>query len=724
MSWTARLKPLSMGIVGVVLCAVLLFLNNETQDKDKAIYLENVALLQQLKQLDAEWQLLVLQAKLGSNLDYDLLARTWDEMSRRLQQLQASIVTNHDSDGELAQQVAALNKLMVEKSELIERFKSHNSILRNSQAFLPTAAADLQKSLLDMPLFEAASIKALADGVNQVLLSGMIYTQSGTEEKVGDIQRDLETLLRSRNRLSAVSADQLDIFAAHMQTLLHEQAIVSGLLAGITAVPTGVRLDMINSALSDEQQRVARRIQVYQLFLLLFSAGLITLFMYSAIRLIRSHSEIKHMNAQLRQTNDGLEQRVQERTGELVGSLAVLNATLESSPDGILGHQFEKGVTCYNSKFQKMWGVPDSLLAAGVDPKLRLELIASQLKDTKNFVVHRKEMMASGEASRLDVLELKDGRFIERNIQPQWINGENVGVVICFRDITERRRAEQQLEETHRKLLETSRQAGMAEVASNVLHNVGNVLNSVNVSANLIAENMKRSKAASLVKVSDLLQAHEQRLGEFLDNDPKGRQLPGFIAQLGQHLINEQQTTVKELDLLRNNIDHIKEIVSMQQNYSKVSGVKEVINVIDLMEDAMRMNAGALQRHGVAVVREFEVVPTINTEKHKILQILVNLVRNAKYACSESGRADKQMTLRIGQVDDCIRIAVIDNGVGISAENMTRIFGHGFTTRKEGHGFGLHSGALAARELGGALHVHSDGLGLGATFTLELPLAA
>ncbi len=112
----------------------------------------------------------------------------------------------------------------------------------------------------------------------------------------------------------------------------------------------------------------------------------------------------------------------------------------------------------------------------------------------------------------------------------------------------------------------------------------------------------------------------------------------------------------------------------------------------------------------------------MTTEKHKVLQILVNLMRNAKYACDESGRNDKRLTVRLTNGDDRVRISVIDNGVGIPAENLTRIFNHGYTTRKDGHGFGLHSAALAARELGGALQVRSQGAGFGATFTLELPV--
>ena len=177
-------------------------------------------------------------------------------------------------------------------------------------------------------------------------------------------------------------------------------------------------------------------------------------------------------------------------------------------------------------------------------------------------------------------------------------------------------------------------------------------------------------------------------------------------------------------ELLRKNIDHIKEIVVMQQSYSKLAGVPEKLTVVSLVEDALRMNTGAFTRHRVTVKCVFEDVPEIVVEKHKVLQILINLLRNAKYACEASPRTDKQVLISISPQADGVRIGVADNGVGISPEHMTRIFSHGFTTKKDGHGFGLHSGALAARDLGGALRVASDGLGCGATFTLDLPLTS
>ena len=292
------------------------------------------------------------------------------------------------------------------------------------------------------------------------------------------------------------------------------------------------------------------------------------------------------------------------------------------------------------------------------------------------------------------------------------------------REDLERRVAERtsDLEATHRQLLDISRQAGMAEVATSVLHNVGNVLNSVNVSATLVSDVVRRSKAPNLAKLGDLLEEHRDELARFLEEDPRGRVVPSYIASLADSLAAEQRHIIAELDALRKNIDHIKDIVAMQQSYAKTSGVVETFPVSELVEDALRMNIGSLARHDVEIIRDYQVDLPVSVDKNKVLQVLVNLIRNAKYACDESGRIDKSVTLRTTREGREVSIAVIDNGVGISAENLTKIFAHGFTTRKDGHGFGLHSGALAAKELGGSLSAFSDGAGKGATFELRIPI--
>src|ERR1700730_2030581 len=197
------------------------------------------------------------------------------------------------------------------------------------------------------------------------------------------------------------------------------------------------------------------------------------------------------------------------------------------------------------------------------------------------------------------------------------------------RDYLEKRVAErtQELEDIHKQLLQASRESGMAEIATNVLHNVGNVLNSVNISTGVLAESVKKSKASSLGRVVALLKEHASDLGEFIASDPKGKLVPTHLAQLSEHLTSEQEKNLRELEALRQNVGHIKEIVAMQQDYARVGGLRETVDVAELVEASLRMNEGGFSRHGGEVIRELGDVAPLSMEKHKVLQILVNLLR-------------------------------------------------------------------------------------------------
>jgi signal transduction histidine kinase len=289
-------------------------------------------------------------------------------------------------------------------------------------------------------------------------------------------------------------------------------------------------------------------------------------------------------------------------------------------------------------------------------------------------------------------------------------------------EIVERKRVQAEADKAHSQLLVVARQAGMAEVAIGVLHNVGNVLNSVNVSSSIVVDRVRQLKAERLSKAVTLLRQNEKDLGAFLSADPKGKQIVTYLETLAAHLATEQTGALEELENLSKNIEHIKDIVAVQQSYARQVGLTEAVQVVELVEDALRMNATALARHDVKTIRQYDAhPPVIQADKHKILQILVNLIRNAKQACDDSGRTDKQMIIRVFNGDGSVKISTSDNGVGIPPENLNRIFNHGFTTRKNGHGFGLHNAALAAKEMGGVLRVASPGAGQGAIFTLELP---
>jgi PAS domain S-box-containing protein len=302
--------------------------------------------------------------------------------------------------------------------------------------------------------------------------------------------------------------------------------------------------------------------------------------------------------------------------------------------------------------------------------------------------------------------------------------GEVVGTLGISKDVTSTKEAEAKLEAVHRQLVDASRQAGMAEVATSVLHNVGNVLNSVNVSVALLRQGLERSRIDFVAKVAGLLAEHSPDLAEFLNNDAKGKSLPGYLLDLGEALRQEKTTFQAELESLGVNLEHIKVIVSMQQSLAKPGGLVEELEPKEMMEGALQINGASLERHGVQVAREFNAVPKVQADRTKVVQILVNLVKNAKKALEPNERDQRALRVGIRAGASSVQMTVTDNGVGIPPENLTRIFGHGFTTRKDGHGFGLHSSALAAKEMGGSLSVLSEGPGKGATFTLELPVKA
>ena len=278
----------------------------------------------------------------------------------------------------------------------------------------------------------------------------------------------------------------------------------------------------------------------------------------------------------------------------------------------------------------------------------------------------------------------------------------------------------EQLEKAHAELLESSRLAGMAEIASGVLHNVRNVLTSINIASSLVAERVKNSKSGNVGKVVSLLREHEASLGNFLMQDPKGKQAIDYLGALSEHLVGEQETLVRELAMIQTGTKHIEEILRAQQSYAKVSGVTETLKVADIFSDALKMSVTS--KGGLQIIKEIPEDLTVTVEKHKVLQILVNLIRNAKQACEGTSAAVRTVTLHASNGGDFVHLAVSDNGIGIDPQNVGRIFSHGFTTKKEGHGFGLHSSAATAKQLGGALRVNSEGLGKGATFTLDLPI--
>jgi signal transduction histidine kinase len=284
-----------------------------------------------------------------------------------------------------------------------------------------------------------------------------------------------------------------------------------------------------------------------------------------------------------------------------------------------------------------------------------------------------------------------------------------------------------ELDKVHKQLLDASRQAGMAEVATGVLHNVGNVLNSVNVSADVIKNRVAQSHVRNLSKASALMESHRHDLGAYLTSDEKGKILPDYFTAMAKELSEENAAVLQELEVLARGVEHIKQVVQTQQDFAKNSTFRQPCKPAALIENALHINLISLERHKIEIVREVQDVGEVDIDKHKILQVLINLISNAKNALTQSEqRGERKITVRLRATDEGpekrLRFEVSDTGIGIARENLAKIFTHGFTTRTGGHGFGLHTAANAAHEMSGTLTAYSDGIGKGATFVLEVPI--
>ncbi len=316
-------------------------------------------------------------------------------------------------------------------------------------------------------------------------------------------------------------------------------------------------------------------------------------------------------------------------------------------------------------------------------------------------------------------LETSRAQILQKNQELEATNS-NLHV-----EINERKKAEAEKQKLYQELVKASRQAGMADVASSVLHNVGNVLNSINVSTDTLLKTLRKPMVGDVCRIASLFHEHQDNLQDFLTVDPKGKQIPSYLGLVAESLSGTHHTIQNELDSLVKKVDHIKQVVMSQQNIARAGNIREPASVEDLMEQAVMMAMPEQERYRIQIVREYGPVPPIMTDRHQVMQVLVNLITNAKNAMVEHSGTTRRLTLRIGVPSDrkdLVRFEVIDTGVGIKPDNISRLFTQGFTTRKSGHGLGLHSAAIAAKNLDGSVQGQSMGEGYGATFTLDLPL--
>lgn len=403
---------------------------------------------------------------------------------------------------------------------------------------------------------------------------------------------------------------------------------------------------------------------------------------------------------------------------ELATSKAYVNNVLRSMADSLLVIDANLTIGSVNPSLLELLGYREDELI-GQSPGLIFGEEFAQGSIIENLLLQ-------GSVSGIESSFLtKVGQVIPISVSGSMMQdeqGQFQGLVCVAQDITERKRMEEEKLQLHEQLLDASRQLGMAEVASDVLHNVGNVLNSINVSIGVVSDLIQKSMVGDVGRISQLFHKHREDLGNFFSTHPKGQQIPAYLEKLSGQLVEEQKMALVELDRLRENAQHAQQCVAVQENVAKLNGLTEPTSVIELLEEALAVNHEQIEKLKIDISREFQEIPQLVVDKHQVLAILVDVIRNACQAMVSVSM--KELIVRakiIPGPPDSVCLEVQDSGVGIASGDLIKIFGQGYATRDGGRGMSLHSGALMAKNLGGALRAHSKGIGHGATFSLELP---
>lgn len=435
--------------------------------------------------------------------------------------------------------------------------------------------------------------------------------------------------------------------------------------------------------------------------------------------------QIEKRDDELLEARSDLEKKVALRTEELrvtneslARSEMAMRMIFNSVHDAIVIFETDGRIYEVNQKMLEVFGIVDATESVIVEA---YDLFR------EHIVLNRAILWESVIEGNLEIFEWDTERLdnqveINTEIILRKIFLQNREVVLAtIREITERKKTEKQLESTHKELLHAARLAGKAEVATSVLHNVGNVLNSLNIAAGLIKKYFTDNRIGDLSRVRSLIEDNRGNIGEFMKSD-KGVKLLLYLDKLIEHVLKENDGVNETVEALNDHIKHVMSIISIQQQHSMAFGVSELVSLKDLINNSIKINFAGLNKYGISITQHYNNVENAVLDSHKFMQILVNLISNSKNALLKTEHESKEIKLVVSKEDEqWIVVEVIDNGMGISKENLNRIFNHGFTTRSDGHGFGLHSAANTAQEMGGKLSAHSDGQGKGAVFTLRLP---
>jgi signal transduction histidine kinase len=278
-----------------------------------------------------------------------------------------------------------------------------------------------------------------------------------------------------------------------------------------------------------------------------------------------------------------------------------------------------------------------------------------------------------------------------------------------------------ELKAAQKDLVDKAHKAGMADIAAGTLHNVGNILNSVRVSLEVLGAKTNDLPLQEFIKANGLLREKMDSIESFIRSDPRGKKLLLYYLQIEDPFKQASAQIQWNFQRLSEKVNTISDVIAAQQNYAGVGGLTEKVRLADIVEDALLIQSGSIERHGLSVVKEFHETPEVLVQKTKLVHILVNLLKNAKDSMEGMESENKILRISIQDENGSVVIRFKDAGCGIAPENINKIFSYGFTTKKAGHGFGLHSSVNYMKEMGGEMWAESEGEGKGAQFILKFP---
>ena len=406
-----------------------------------------------------------------------------------------------------------------------------------------------------------------------------------------------------------------------------------------------------------------------------------------------------------------------QMTDNLSENDQLTRSILEHASEAIITVNPQGQIDLFNAAAEVMFGICSQLVAGSPFESLLVKMSWAKVLEIAQI--------AAAENQELIVKGLRhSGEYFPCRIALSRVTetGQLYYIIIAS-DETTRVESARKIAEINQQLIDASHKSGMSQVTTGVLHNVGNVLNSVNVSTDVLLGQLSASRMPQLRKMAEIFAENSDNLADFLTHDPRGRSFTHYLAQATAKMSHDHEAMVNEVRLLHEHVQHVIEIIRVQQGQVCGQLLEREEKVNELMEDAMKINMGKNQQYEIEIVRDFDDCPYITSDRHKILQILVNLIKNAQEAVrkvDDRKRVIKLIT-RHREGED-IQLIVEDNGIGISREALTKVLQFGYTTKEGGHGFGLHSCLIAAKQIGGQLRVESGGEGAGARFSLSLPI--